>query len=109
MSVNILLFVFLLVDFYLALWILLQNNTLSKVKYFVKQKNDKYYQELMKQYQKSKKVKLKMKKSFFQKISLLMKQAGLKSRSIDKPYFYSFSIHIVICFRVYSSIFFTKK
>ena len=79
---KILLFVLLLIDSYLMVEMMIQTNTLSKVRQIMKQKNDKYYQEMLKNMQKNRKVKLKTKETFSQKIMLLVYQTGLKSRRI---------------------------
>lgn len=81
MFLKILLFILIVALSYLLTDYIININLVSKINKYIKDKNEKYYEELLKNYEKSKKIKTKMKLNIFHKINIALDRAGI-SRSI---------------------------
>jgi len=82
---EIILFILICLTCYLIIDILISKNIMKKVSKFLKYKSDKYYMNLVKKYDKSKKVKLSAKINIFHKLEILIEKIGLKSGYIVNP------------------------
>lgn len=70
---------------YLVVEQFVENNLLSKVNKYVKEKNEKYYDELIKYYEKNKKIKLKNNFNIIRNINIKLDKAGFKSGILVNP------------------------
>lgn len=70
---------------YLVVEQFVENNLLSKMNKYVKEKNEKYYDELIKYYEKNKKIKLKNNFNVIRNINIKLDKAGFKSGILVNP------------------------
>ena len=70
---------------YLVVEQFVENNLLSKVNKYVKEKNEKYYDELIKYYEKNKKIKLKNNFNIIRNINIKLDKAGFKVGILVNP------------------------
>ena len=75
---KIVLFLFLGISCYLLVDFVFSQNIKQKVSKYIKYKNNKYYEELLKSYEKKKKTKTNSKINLFHQIHILIEQAGIK-------------------------------
>lgn len=85
MILKVFLFVLIGVTSYLIMDLLASRKKSHKVSKYLKQKNEKYYEELLKFYEKNKKVKLVSKLNLFYRINLLFEKAGMKRGILCNP------------------------
>ncbi len=97
MIYQIVLFLLIGVISYFIMEYLLSLKLLSKLNQYIKNKNEKYYEELLKFYEKNKKVNLKMKWNIFHKINIAIDRAGISRNLLVNPIsIISFSILCVV-------------
>ena len=103
MILKILLFIIIALDSYLIIQKLIAANILKRVNKYLNEKNEKYYEELLKYYDKNKKVLLKSKINIFHKINIKLDKAGIKRNILINPitiiflsFFCFFIIYLVI-------------
>lgn len=82
---NFLLFIMILTLSYQIVGYILENRLLEKVNKYINLKNEIYYKEFLKNYEKSKKVKLADKLNFKYKISLLIERANIEQGVLINP------------------------
>ena len=85
MTLNIILFALIAFTCYLVAEILISKNISKKISKYLKYKSDKYYEDLMKYYEKNKKVKLLSKLNILHKINILIEKAGLQRGILLNP------------------------
>ncbi len=85
MFIKILLLLLLTLLSYLIVEYLMDFKLLSKMNKYVKDKNDKYYEELLKYYDKNKKINLKVKLNIIHKINIALDKAGLVRNIVINP------------------------
>ena len=86
MIINLILILLIGITCYLVLDILISKNINEQIKKFLQYKNEKYYDELIKQYEKNKKIKLTTKLNIIHKINILFEKAGLKRGVLLNPF-----------------------
>lgn len=82
---NILLFLFIGVTIYLLVNEFINNETYKKFNKYLSDKNDKYYKDLLKYYDKNKKVKLTEKINYFRKVGILIDRCGFERNILISP------------------------
>lgn len=97
---NIILLLLISVSCYLIADILIAKNLNDKISKYLKQKSDKYYEDLIKHYEKNKKVKITTKLNIFHKINILIEKANIKRGILFNPISIIFSciVTFVICY-----------
>ena len=85
MILKIIFLVLLASSIYLSLNLAKENKMPLKINRYIKNKNDQYYDNLLKYYEKNKKVKLKEKLNYFHKINILIDRCELKRGIIINP------------------------
>lgn len=81
----LLLFIIFVVIIYCAIDLIRENRILYKINNYIRVKNEKYYDNLLKYYDKNKKVKLKEKINYFHKINILIDRCQLKRGVLFNP------------------------
>lgn len=78
---------FLLMSFiaYLIIDQIIDNKLLHKMNNYIKEKNEKYYEELIKYYEKNKKIKLKNKFNIIRNINIELDKAGIRRNILINP------------------------
>lgn len=82
---KLLLFLIFVVIFYYAIDMFRENKILYKINNYIKLKNEKYYDNLLKYYDKNKKVKLKEKINYIHKLNILIDRCELRRGIIFNP------------------------
>lgn len=101
---NILLFLLIGVSTYLIIEKIRENKILEKINKYINKKNELYYKEFLKNYEKSKKIKLVENLNVKYKISLLIERANINQNILINPV--SLIIYGMICsFVVYTFAF----
>ena len=85
MLINILLLLLICVTCYLIADLLISKKVNDKISKYLKYQNEKYYEELLKYYEKNKKVKITTKLNIIHKINVLIEKAGLQRGIIFNP------------------------
>lgn len=85
MIINVLLFLLIGVSVYIIIENLITSNCIGKINNYILDKNEKYYEELLKYYDKNKKLKLKEKINYFRKIGILIDRCGLRNNLLISP------------------------
>lgn len=85
MVIKILLFFLIAFDAYLLMQKIIELDLLKRINKYLNEKNEKYYEELLKYYEKNKKIKLKSKLNIFHKINIKLDKAGLKRSLFINP------------------------
>lgn len=85
MILKFLLIILFIIIFYLILDISKENSILAKINNYINNKNEKYYDKLLKYYEKNKKIKLKEKINYFHKINILIDKCDLKRGILINP------------------------
>ncbi|MBQ9313444.1 MAG: hypothetical protein IJ220_00320 [Clostridia bacterium] len=85
MILKLLLFLSFVIICYLVSDVFRENKVLLKINNYVSNKNEKYYDKLLKYYEKNKKVKLKEKLNYFHKINILIDRCELKRGILINP------------------------
>ena len=83
--IKILLFVLIVFDSYLIVKKIKELNLLNKINKYLEEKNQIYYDELLKYYDKNKKINLKKKFGLLDKINLKLDKAGIKRGLLINP------------------------
>lgn len=83
MFLNIMLFICIMIFSYTCVCKFRENQILYKINYYIRNKNEKYYEEYLKKYEKSKKVKIVDKLNVVYKINLLIERAGVERRIVN--------------------------
>lgn len=83
--VNIVLFLLIGILIYMLCERFAKNNYLNKLSNYLLNKNEKYYEDLLKYYDKNKKLKLKEKINYFRKISILIDRCDLRNNLLVSP------------------------
>ena len=96
MFIRILLFIIIGVLSYLIVDYAMKINLITKINKYVKMKNEKYYEEMLKNYEKTKKLKIKTKLNIFHKINISLERAGISSNLFINPI--TILILSLICF-----------
>lgn len=78
MITKIALFILISVMSYLVADIMISKNINDKVAKYLKYKSDKYYEELMRRYEKNKRIKVTSKFNIYHKIDVLIEKAGIR-------------------------------
>lgn len=104
MILKILLFIIIALDSYLIIQKLIDINIIKRVNKYLNEKNEKYYEELLKYYDKNKKIKLKSKINIFHKINIKLDKAGIKRNILINPITLIF-ISIFSCAIIYFFVF----
>ena len=82
---QLLFFAFLVIAIDMAIELMRENKVLLKINDYIKDKNEKYYDRLLKYYEKNKKVKLKEKLNYFHKINILIDRCELRRGLLINP------------------------
>lgn len=85
MILHILLFLLIGISIYLLIEKMLEDKYIDKLNNYLMIKNEKYYEDLLKYYDKNKKIKLKEKINYFRKISILIDRCGLRNNLLISP------------------------
>ena len=85
MVIKVILFLLMLIISYLLLEQIIKYNIPKKINNYLNVKNEKYYNELLKYYEKNKKIKLKNKLNFINKINIKLDRAGIKISLLINP------------------------
>lgn len=85
MIFNILIYISILIVSYLTISQILNTKVMSKLNRYFNEKNDKYYEELIKYHDKNKKAKIKVKLNLLHKINLKIEKANFKINAIVNP------------------------
>ena len=85
MILHILLFLLIGISIYLLIEKMLEDKYIDKLNNYLMIKNEKYYEDLLKYYDKNKKIKLKEKINYFRKISILVDRCGLRNNLLISP------------------------
>lgn len=96
MFIKVLLFISVGILSYLVIDYIIQINLMSKINKYIKDKNEKYYEELLKYYEKNKKMKVKTKLNIFQKINVALDRAGISKSLLINPI--TIFVLSIICF-----------
>ena len=83
--INILLFATILVVAYFLLDMVYTNRVSEKISKYVERKNEKYYNDIIKHYNKNNNYKLTTKLNYFHRINILIDKAGIKFGIIANP------------------------
>ena len=83
---NLILFMVFVVVFYYIIDIFKENKMLYKINNYIHLKNEKYYDNLLKYYDKNKKVKLKQKINYIHKLNILIDRCEIKRGIIFNPF-----------------------
>lgn len=83
---KVLWFLIMLFMAYLIIIQIIENNMLEKLNRYVKEKNEKYYKEMIKYYEKNKKIKLRTKFDIIRNINIELDKAGIESNIIINPF-----------------------
>ena len=95
---NFILFVLIAVSVYLFVEKIYEKRILNRINKYINEKNELYYKEFLKKYEKSKKIKITERFNFKYKINLLIDKADIE-QSIFVNYF-SLLFYSLICFLV---------
>lgn len=82
---NIILFILIGWISYQIVQKIMKEKMLSKLNQYFLEKNDQYYEQLVKYYEKKKKVKLTRKLNYFHKTSILIERAGFRDSILMNP------------------------
>lgn len=82
---NIVLFVLIASSIYLIILKVKEEKLLLKINKYAKEKNEKYYEDFIKKYEKSKKIKIVEKLNLIYKLNLLIDKTGLKRGLLINP------------------------
>lgn len=93
---KLLLFVLIAINIFLFLEIFYEKRVLQKINKYISIKNEYYYKEFLKKYEKSKKIRMSEKMNLKYKISLLIDRAGLSQNVIINPI--ALVMYGIICF-----------
>lgn len=85
MLISIILFILMEISFFLIVDLIKFKNINDKISKYLKYKNDKYYEEFIKQSEKNKKIKIITKLNLFHKINNLIEKAGFRRNIIFNP------------------------
>ena len=85
MILKLILFLLIAFDSYLIIQKIIDANLLKRVNKYLNEKNEKYYEELLKYYDKNKKIKLKSKINVFHKINIKLDTASIKRNLLINP------------------------
>lgn len=85
MILNIILFVLIGISIFLTLDGLIKNDVLNKLNGYINSKNEKYYETLLKYYEKNKKIKLKEQVNYIHKINILIDRCDLRRGALINP------------------------
>lgn len=111
MIIKIILFILIGITCYLFANLLISKNINDKVSKYIKYKNEKYYKDLIKHYEKSKKIKITTKLNIIHKINILIEKSGVKRGILINPItiivmcITSFIIGYFIAFNIFKIIF----
>lgn len=105
--IKIILLLLICITCYLTADILISKNINDKVSNFLKEKNEKYYNDLIKHYEKKKKVKITTKLNVFHKINILIEKTGLKRGLLINPITILISciITFFVCYMITYNVF----
>lgn len=110
MVIKVILFLLMLIISYLLLEQIIKYNIPKKINNYLNVKNEKYYNELLKYYEKNKKIKLKNKLNFINKINIKLDRAGIKISLLINPItiiflsFLCFVLSYIIAFNFFNII-----
>lgn len=108
MILNCLLFLLIGV----CMYSIVQKISISKLKdnakEFFEKKNEKYYSDLLKYYDKNKKVKFKNKINYFKKVNILIDRCGMQRNMLINPISVIFAGVLCVCFAYTASFGFFK-
>lgn len=96
---KIILFVFITISVYLFVENMYEKRILNKINKYINKKNELYYKEFLKKYEKSKKIKITEKFNFKYKINMLLDKADIEQTVFINPFsliFYSFLCFLII-------------
>ena len=96
MIVKIIIFLLLLIISYIIVEYAKNINFVRKINNYIKDKNDKYYEEIIKYYEKNKKLKFKSRLNIFHKINILLDKSGMPKNLFVNPI--TVCIVSIICF-----------
>ncbi|MBR6252459.1 MAG: hypothetical protein IKR04_01245 [Clostridia bacterium] len=102
---NIILFLLVLCICYLTIWLGYNFKLGERVSKFVRIKNEKYYENLITYYNKSKKIKMTSRVNVIYRIGILLEKAGIKSNLLINPYM--LLLLCLLCFFIGYSIAFS--
>lgn len=85
MIFEIILFLLIGISMYLILGKVIENKYLDKLNNYLTIKNERYYEDLLKYYDKNKKLNLKKRINFFRKIEILLDRCGLRNNLFFNP------------------------
>lgn len=107
MLINIFLFVIIGTSCYLISDLLISKNVNEKISKYLKYKNEKYFEEIIKQNEKNKKVKIIAKINIIHKINILIEKAGLNRNILINPITIIFLCFcsFIVCYSVIFNIF----
>ena len=91
MIFNILLFVLIGISVYILIDIFVEKKILKKINNYLIKKNEEYYNEFLKYYEKNKKVKLKERLNYIHRINILIDRCALNRSIVINP------LSIILC------------
>lgn len=83
--INMVLFMLIGISIYISLEKITTSNYINKFNDYILKKNEKYYEDLLKYYDKNKKIKLKEKINYFRKINILIDRCDLRDNLFVNP------------------------
>ncbi len=110
MIIQLILFILIASTCYLIADSIISKNINNKISKYLKTKNDQYYNDLMKYYEKNKKVKIITKINLLRKINILIDKAGLKRGIFLNPLtiivscFFTFVVCYFLVFQLFKII-----
>lgn len=107
MLINIFLFVIIGTSCYLISDLLISKNVNEKISKYLKYKNEKYFEAIIKQNEKNKKVKIIAKINIIHKINILIEKAGLNRNILINPITIIFLCFcsFIVCYSIIFNIF----
>lgn len=85
MIINVILFLLIGISIYMIFDKIIDSKCINKMNNYLLSKNEKYYEDLLKYYDKNKKLKLREKITYFRKISILIDRCDLRENLLVSP------------------------
>ncbi len=110
MLINVILFLMIGISCYLITDLLISKKINEKISKYLKYKNEKYFEELIRQNEKKQKIKITTKINIIQKINVLIEKSGLNRNILINPItiiflcFCSFSVCYLVIFNIFKIV-----
>lgn len=85
MFLQVVLFGLIFFNIYLVIEKIKSNRVLEKINKYINEKNEKYYRDFLKDYERRKKIKILQKINLFYKLNLMIEKAGMKHSILLNP------------------------